>query len=256
MNKLILIIFLFMLFPFVSSAPPFQTSADNLDCIIEYPKIEYIKLDNSYNFNIHVINGTTGKILTDSAISCFLHIYDNTGEHIYTNNSLYYDSDDSDFKALIPSSIFASPKSLTYIAQCNNSVIGCFISAPITSTYNGEKNADDNFTIFIYLIFIIASIGLVYTFFLGLAKLAMADTTIYDVLLSWGFYILMIFSYYISQYLLSNFVYDLSKTFLNVFVWTNGLLPLISLIITIFIKGMQKKKPLSINELAGRRLAT
>lgn len=121
-------------------------------------------------------------------------------------------------------------------------------------TKNGEENVGDNFNLFIYIIFIVATLGLFCTFIVGLAKLAMLETSIYDVLLSWVFIVLMVITNYISNYQMNDFVSSLSGQFLSVTSWSNGVLPLISLMVCIIVRSMQKQRPLSVQEITGRGL--
>jgi hypothetical protein len=121
-------------------------------------------------------------------------------------------------------------------------------------TPDGSTPAGDNVTIFVWALFIVGTIGLFYTFFMLIAKIVTAGETIYDVLLSWGFYILMIMINHLSAHYIEDvFTYNLSNTFLTLTVWTNGVLPLIAFIITFFIKSTQKKKVPSPQELGGFR---
>jgi len=108
--------------------------------------------------------------------------------------------------------------------------------------------------IFITSLFILSLLGLFYTFFLGLGKLATADTTFYDVLLSWSFYILVIIvNHLTAHYVEDVFMYNLTNQFLTLTVWTNGVLPLISLVISFFVRGTQKRNVLSVKEIGGFR---
>ena len=109
--------------------------------------------------------------------------------------------------------------------------------------------------VFIMALFIISTIGLFYTFFLGLAKLATASSTFYDVLLSWMCYILVIIVNHLTgHYVEDVFMYDLTNQFLTLTVWTNGVLPLISLVISVIVRSTIKKKPLSVQEISGWRV--
>jgi hypothetical protein len=118
---------------------------------------------------------------------------------------------------------------------------------------NGESPKGEGFDIFIYIIFIVATLGLFLTLILTTAHIATASETIFSMLLSWGFYILLMITSYLSLYQLDSFVTTLSNQFLDVTVWSNGVLPVFSLIITIFVKSTQKKRPLSVQELTGGR---
>lgn len=122
-------------------------------------------------------------------------------------------------------------------------------------TGNGEDVASDGLKIFIYALFIFVSIGLMYSFVMQLAKIAMVSMTIYDVLLSWSFLLLMIIVYYLANsYLIAPYVLNLTSVFIQISVWSNGVLPLITFVITFFVRLTQKKKPLTVQEIRGRSL--
>lgn len=122
-------------------------------------------------------------------------------------------------------------------------------------TPDGSTPAGDNVTIFVYILFTVTTLGLFYSLFMILARLASVNVTIYDVLLSWASYILvMIVNHMSAHYLADVFTYDLTNAFLTITRWTNIYLPAVALIITIIYKTTQKKKNVSIKELTGGRL--
>jgi hypothetical protein len=106
----------------------------------------------------------------------------------------------------------------------------------------------------IILLFIVATILLFYTLFLTIAKLVTADETVYDVLLAWGSFILLIIvNHLTAHYLEDVYIYNLTETFISITPWTNVVLPLVAFIITLFIKSTQKKRPMSVQEIGGFR---
>jgi hypothetical protein len=131
-------------------------------------------------------------------------------------------------------------------------IISLAIPTVFAATPDGSTAAGDNMNIFITALFILTTLGLFYTLFLGLAKLATSSMTIYDIMISWGFYILLIMvNHLTAHYVEDVFMYNLTDTFLNTTVWTNGVLPVISFIVSYFIRATQKKRPLSVQEVAG-----
>lgn len=119
-------------------------------------------------------------------------------------------------------------------------------------TKQGMNNGGDNLEIFTYILFIIATLGLFVTLILTLIKLVTSEETIFGIMITWSFLILMILCNYLGQtYVTSTFVENLSSTFVTITIWSNGVLPLISLIVSIFIRSTQKKKVLSPQEITG-----
>lgn len=151
-----------------------------------------------------------------------------------------------------------------YHDYCNTSLVGTYIvdweADPngITTVGNydffvGEPSGD-NIKIFIYLIFIILTFGLIFLFIMNLAKLATVSTTIFDVALSFSIYFILLMTYWLSQnYLVNSFINDHITLYISMTTFSAVLLPLISLFITIFVKATQKKSNLSVQELTGWR---
>ena len=150
----------FLSLPFVFSAPPFQSSQGISGCLIEYPKIDIIQINKNFEFDFHVINYSNGIVLTNKNIACSLHIYNKYGEHKYTNDTPAF-TEDYDFVILVDKGNFTEIEVLSYIFQCNNSAIGCFVSAPMEVTAEGEPTTSLlNLNIFFYvLVFIIIILG-------------------------------------------------------------------------------------------------
>ncbi len=121
------------------------------------------------------------------------------------------------------------------------------------TTPDGSTPAGDNMNIFITALFILTTLLLFYVLILTLAKIATADETLFDVLLAWSSYILLIIvNHLTAHYVEDVFMYDLTEIFLTYTAWTNVVLPLLAFIITLFVKGMQKGSPLSVVEINGR----
>lgn len=135
-----------------------------------------------------------------------------------------------------------------YYGACGaNSFAGEFDLTP-----SGAERGGDNFNIFIYAIFLVSWIMCIAFFFLVIAKLVMFEETIYGVLLSWLSYFLMIMSYFLgTQYLFNSFIADMSGIGLAIFAFPNVLLALISLFVTMFKKGTDKKRPTNVREITG-----
>lgn len=230
-----------------------QLNTEDLGLDISYPKYTTLQQGQFFNFHIHVFNKTNGVMMKYPQVSCLIHLYNQTGNHII-EAPMEWDSNNVDFYLKIMGNNFTKIGVYPIIVQCNTSTLGGFDSYALDVTNSGYTENGDIFNTMIYLLFIVACIGLFYTFFLGLAKLATSEMTVYDVIVSLAFYILMIIVNHLGgTYLMFGYVEDLSATLLTLTVWTNGVLPIISFIISIFVKSTKKKKNLSINELAGRR---
>lgn len=125
------------------------------------------------------------------------------------------------------------------------------------STTNGREIVGDNFLIFYYIIYFLLVISLIYIIIINVAKLATSSTTVSDVALSIGLYFAILLFYWIGN------TYIPDKNFIsligNIYMTTGVgfifiILPLISLVITMIKKSVDKKNVPSIQELTGKRL--
>lgn len=245
--------------PLASSASPFVTTTTS-GCQIAPVVRDYLKASQDFDFNFHVFNTSNGAPLSNSTLSCYFHLYNQTGDHFYTtilHNDPYTEHNViNEWVGRIGGGNFSTIGSYAYLVQCNGTIIygGCADKGLFIITKSGNAPAGDSLTIFIYILFILSSLILFYTFFLTIAKLVTADQTIYDVLIAWSGYILVIIVNYIAgQYLLTDYVELLTAKFLTYTVYTNGVLPLIAFILSFFIKSTQKKRVLTPQEVGGFR---
>lgn len=131
-----------------------------------------------------------------------------------------------------------------YYSECKTGIIKI--------TGNGQA-ASNNLEIFIWMLFIFTVLGNLVFLIMILVKLATSTETIFGVLNAWGFYVLLIITSYLSGFLTYGYITSITNLLLTILVWSNGVLPLISLIITMFIKGTKKKRPMGIQELTGNQ---
>lgn len=258
MKKLFLIslalIFLLSL-NIISAAPKPAVSTSQSTLEIITPEWNYIKQGGDIDFYFHVYNQT--KYKTNLTTNCSFHLYEENseGEHIYILNPVTKFVGGRDFEVSINGGNFSRIGDYCYLLECQslNEVVGLEKCFEVTKT--GDILGGDLIIIFINLLFIISVIGLISTFVLTIAKLATYTETIFGVLTTWGFYILMIIVNHLADYyLLSDYVKNLSEQFLTICVWTNGVLPILALIITMILVGIKKKNVPSIQEMTGGKL--
>lgn len=127
MNKwLLLLTILVILSSVVCAAPPFQSTNDLTQLEISVPKSEFMQEGLPFNFHIHVYNGT-GHLQTNTTTTCFLHTYNNTGNHIISAN-MSFDTNTYDFYYEINSTVTEQRGLLPFITWCNSTVSGGFYS--------------------------------------------------------------------------------------------------------------------------------
>jgi len=242
--------FLMLALPLVASAPPFPTQtlpSTGLEVIgVDFDSIG-IGVDRQAVVQVLDVNGTAV-----TGADCIFNIWDvaKNGALIYTNTTP--DIDGIDYSFAIGSTIYPHKGEYSRAIYCNTSDLGGLYKNSYYVTQNGDDPATDSFRIFVYTLFILSTLLLFYTLFITIAKLVTTEETIYDILLAWSSFILVIIVNYLSkEYLIRTFVENLTATFISVTAWTNVVLPLLAFIITMFVKSFKKKKLLGVNELGG-----
>ena len=110
-------------------------------------------------------------------------------------------------------------------------------------TGNGNPPASPSLFIFIWLIFILSSVGLIWSVFWNLSKFVTLDENIYGILISWGIASFNFVALILAQnYLLDTFIEEWVSKLLNALMWSAFILPLIAYFVTIMYNYFQQKK--------------
>lgn len=254
MKNLLLILLLVVISTnLVSSAPPVIATIQAGELTISTNLPEAIPKNITREWEIHVINQTG---LITSGANCTLHIYEESGDggHLYRNSTATSSNDD--YEIIAPANVHLNKGLYSFKAYCKTANQAGLYEKSYYVTKSGHSPAEDQLTIFIYSLFIVCIVVLFYTFLTTLTHLATFSETVYTVILSWSAYILVIIVNYLGEeYLIRTYVENITSFLLTASAFTNVLLPLLSIIITMFVKSTMKKKPLSVQELAGRQLS-
>jgi len=106
----------------------------------------------------------------------------------------------------------------------------------------------------IYVLTFFVLLSMLFLVIINLAKLATTSTTIMDVALSFTVYFALLIAYQlVLEYSAVPFVINWLDLIMSIASWVLVVLPLLSFIITFFVKGTQKRKLLSVQELTGGR---
>lgn len=168
-KKLIIFMFIFIFLYSVHAQPPqFTTTTSELGYDIIIPKEQYIKVGDDFTFHIHVLNAS-GYPINNKSTDCFLHVYNNTGNHII-NEKMIFDSNNIDFYTFINHTTISAPGDYGYIAWCNNSIQGGYFSEALVYTLTGKADKT-NMTIPILLLFLFS---VLFYFVIGGINLYMA----------------------------------------------------------------------------------
>ena len=143
MKYIIPILFALILIGIASAAPPvFSSTTAQGGCEIKYPAIDTIKQNEGFDLNFHVFNATDGSPALSSLYRCNLHIYNQSGDHIfgqyiaadpYTEHGVI-----NEWAFRATGGNFSTPGYYSYILQCNWTTNGCFASVPIEVTPTGH----------------------------------------------------------------------------------------------------------------------
>lgn len=200
------------LLPFVLSAPP-VTTINTIDrgFIIKYPGTESYAKNQTITFNFHVINITDGLPIT-SGITCYFHLYNQSGNHIYTLHNIATLDYSFDYQAKVLGSNFTKTGHYSYAFQCNSTSLGGFIENAIEVTQYGEIPTTSKAIIFFCLVAIIL-------FFLTITLLLFLeiDNTVVRFTCMCLGYLLLVALNYIGWVISDNFIY--ANTFIKGFFW-------------------------------------
>ena len=139
-----LAIFVFCIVPFVSSAPPFSTSTSTTGYVLAFSEVDIIKVNTPFDVNIHVFNVSNGNpIPASTTLNCTLHLYNQTGDHIYDGRMIRYTQSDhgvqNEFVTRLTKGNFSSTGTYELLVQCNSTDLGGAIKYSLQVTNYGEE---------------------------------------------------------------------------------------------------------------------
>lgn len=233
----------------VHAAPPAFYAIPTDGYIISVPNFEAVKLNTPFDAHIHVINKSNGRVVNYT--TCFVHTYNHEGDEVAEEQAAFVASS-QEYVVTLNSANFSQKGVYEFRAFCSDSSGGGLTDGAFYVTTDGLTPAGDVLTVFIYILFIVVGFFVIINSILALARLVMTNETVITVIISWStFFALVITNYLAKAYLLSYFM----ENVLDALIAGLGVLlvgvPVISLVITMIMKGVAKKKPLSPGELTG-----
>ncbi len=148
-NLFIFLVFFLFSIASVSAQPPFQTSNPQVGLIIDYPKIIHVKENSNFAFHSHVINATSGLLMTNETTECIFQSYYSNGSHSSENLMLY---DGFDFYVNIPIELIKRGE-VTYFIYCNTTTAGGFVSGFAIINRTGTELTTPEALIYLVLAF-------------------------------------------------------------------------------------------------------
>jgi len=164
--KFLFFVLLFLGFPmFAYAQPPFQEIISDSQYLIETPLFRFHEINTDYLLHAHVINSTSGAIITNETAYCFIHLYNINGSHILQKN-MSFDNNGIEFELLIGASNFTTINENWFILQCQNydNKVGGIISGNYYVTETGKSNLERR-----NITYIIIGLAVIMLFYLILA---------------------------------------------------------------------------------------
>lgn len=132
-----IVLFTLLLIPLAVAQPPFQqVSGSERGLDLRFPPVDVIKANTTVTSHMHVHNSTDGLLLTNSSVTCFLHLYNNVGDHI-VEKEMGFDDNNVDFEQVILGGNFSKLGFYSFIVWCNSTLSGGFVSGGFEVTPNG-----------------------------------------------------------------------------------------------------------------------
>lgn len=134
---LIMIMFFFsgISYSFVSAAPPIATVTGGYS--IAVPQSDIAQIGQDFNFQFHIYNISNG-IPINSGVSCEFHLYNSTGDHLYSSEISAPDPVDIyDYEFFVTGGNFSVPNLYYYYIACNSSNLGGFSTDSFLVTPTG-----------------------------------------------------------------------------------------------------------------------
>lgn len=149
-KRVFVVILLIFVLGFVYAQPQTTVVVTEEGYLIEIPQtIDVIKRGVDYHLHAHVLNESTGFIITNETASCDLHLYNSTGNHILKKGLGF--EPPFDFELIIDGGNFSESGEYSYILTCNSSIKGGFVADRFEVNPSGEDLGTDEALIYILL---------------------------------------------------------------------------------------------------------
>ena len=194
--------------PLVSAiSPHVQAGGDYFaeGFVIKYPSDVNFIQNSDYTFNFHVFNLSTGFPLTNKTVSCYFHLYNQSGNHIVASQIPGYSFDHNfDFEIMVKGGNFSTVGRYSYIIQCNSTNFGGFDNVPLSVTSNGKEIPSGNLIIFFTILFLILIAGLLTLLIYDLTRFSTLDFDVRDIVFNLSAYFVLFGTYMLEKEYLAN----------------------------------------------------
>ena len=163
-----IIVLSLILMPLINSQQPVQTQINvntevGLDII--FPKLNPLKTNEDFNFNIQIFNRSTSLELDNSTTNCSFHLINSSGNHIFISDPLLYDNVHNHWQIKVKGGNFSQSGRMSYIVDCTylNSISG-FASSnfEVTPTGFSLETSESILYVIILIVTFILFLGFLY----------------------------------------------------------------------------------------------
>lgn len=236
----------------VNAQPPlvqYSTTTNGLD--ISTPKQDYYSYTDNATLIFHVFNQSDGVILTKPIVSCSLHLYNITGDHLLINDSISNVDNEYDFVYYFDTTNLIQDQQVPYNLYCNTSFDGGFISSSLIFNYFGLEPPTD----FTKSIFMLAFIILIFAYLITLIKIIstmfLKETDVLDIIYSLGIYFsIMAFNYFNFIYGGNKLIDQITDLFMKVSVFTHVIVPFFAYFFSIIKKKFEEAQKGAIGRIS------
>ncbi len=166
--------FFLILFCILLSSLVFATDIEHIEVdigyVVQVPHHEYVKVNEDFRLNAHVLNRTNGVLIDDTETTCYIHMYNSTGNHIITGATSYAAGD---FFRIIGGGNFSTigerrPYTFACFGNGTSSMFGGTTTGYLTITENAQPTETDTTTAISITLFLLIIAGAL--FYLGIRK--------------------------------------------------------------------------------------
>lgn len=180
----------------------------NVGLQIFYPEFETVPQNATFNLHVHVSNKSDGLPLANTAASCFLHLYDNTGNHTFESVAMGKDSNGWDHEVEISEGNFTKLGSHAFTIWCNTTDFGGEVKGTFEVTPSGKANATGITQIVFFLLFLVLIFSMIFSFLRVLGFWKDLSVDILDWAGSISIYMVLFAFYYLTRTYLGDPVID------------------------------------------------
>lgn len=138
---ILLVLFLFLLFPLVNAQPPFaEEGAFTEGFFVEFTPIEIHKVNQTLQINAHVFNISNGVELDNATVICTISLFNQSGHHLIDSVNMTFETVGNDWEFVIDGPNFTTLGNYAYLTDCQDSVngLGGFVAVEFEMTGTAE----------------------------------------------------------------------------------------------------------------------